>query len=101
MDRIGQKAAALLERLRTFQNVLQRQQWGPVRIIKDWNLVLIEQGLALYVRQARRPADGYTLAADYCRYYDPHYGTDLNGPAAEGIEAIIRFITATEAQEQG
>jgi hypothetical protein len=96
-----QRAAALLERLRTFQNVFQRQQWGPVRIIKDWKLLLIEQGLALYLRQARRPADGYTLAADYCRHYDPHYGTDLNGPAAERIEAIIRFITATEAQEQG
>jgi hypothetical protein len=96
-----QRAAALLERLRAFQNVFQRQQWGPVRIIDDWDLLLIEQGLALYLRQAPRPADGYTLAADYCAHYDSRYGTDLNGPAAERIEAIVRFIIATEAREQG
>ena len=38
----GDAARGLYSRLREFQNEYQRQRWGQVRIIKNWNLLLIE-----------------------------------------------------------
>ena len=40
-------AADLHQRLRDFQNEFKSQQWGAVRIINNWNLLLVEQALAI------------------------------------------------------
>jgi hypothetical protein len=40
-------AKALHDRLQTFQNEYKNQQWGPVRIIHNWDLLLVEQALAI------------------------------------------------------
>jgi hypothetical protein len=92
-------AETLHHRLRAFQNTFQRQHWGPVRIIQNWDLLLVEEGLALYLGQRRSPTDGYRLAVDECKHYDPHYGTDLNGPARAKLAALIGFMTTVEARE--
>jgi hypothetical protein len=88
-------------RLRDFQNEYQNQRWGPVRIVHNWNLMLVEHGLAICLWHLDSPAHGYKLAADYCQHYDPHYGNGLNGPSRTKIEEIARFMYTLEALEEG
>jgi hypothetical protein len=70
-----------------------------VRIIKKWDLMLIEEGLALYLGLKRTPYDGYRLALDDCQHYEPKFGTDLNGPSREKLVALLGFVATTEARE--
>lgn len=99
---VAQGAARRLhDRVRDFQRKFQRQPWGPVRIIHCWPLLLVEQGLALYLVQAASPTEGYKLAADYCQHYDSRFGNSLNGPSATRIKEMARFIATMEAQEGG
>jgi hypothetical protein len=94
-------AAKLLhDRARDFQNEFQHQQWGPVRIIQCWPLLLVEQGLALYLGQAASPTEGYKLAADFCQHYDSRHGNSLNGPSRTKIMEIVRFMFTIEAFEE-
>ena len=92
-------AQSLHERLVDFQSEYQNQPWGPVRIVRHWNLMLIERALAIYLWHRDSPAHGYKLAADYCRHYDSRYGNGLNGPSREKIEGIVRFLIICEAFE--
>jgi hypothetical protein len=93
-------AEDLHNRLRDFQNEYQKQQWGPVRVINNWNLLLIEQGLALFLWHADKPAYGYDLARDYCKHFDTRYGDGLNGPSRTKILEIVRFMFLVEAREE-
>lgn len=94
-----QPAERLHDRLRAFQNRYERQQWGSVRVIKNRNLFLIEQGVGIYLWHANSPHDGYRIAASYCEHYDPRYGNGLNGPSCTKIYEIIRFMFNIEALE--
>ena len=87
--------------LRDFQNEYQNQRWGPVRIVHNWNLMLVEQALAIYLWHQDSSAHGYKLAADYCQHYDPRYGNGLNGPSRTKIAEIVRFMFTIEALEDG
>jgi hypothetical protein len=93
-------AKLLQDRARDFQNEFQHQQWGPVRIIHCWPLLLVEQGLALYLGPSASPADGYKLAADFCQHYDTRHGNSLNGPSRTKIMEIVRFMFNLEAIEE-
>jgi hypothetical protein len=92
-------AQRLHDRLRNFQNDYRNQQWGPVRIIHNWNLMLVEKGLEIYLWHRDSPPLGYKLAADYCQHYDPRYGNGLNGPSRTKLEEMVRFMFAVEALE--
>jgi hypothetical protein len=94
-----QTAETLHDRLRDFQNEYRNQQWGPVRIVHNWNLMLIKHALAIYLWHSDSPAAGYKLAADYCQHYDPRYGNGLNGPSRTKIGEIVRFMFNIEALE--
>ena len=94
-------AVRLLARLRAFQDTHQRQKWGSVRVIKDRNLLLVEEGLGLYLADPPSPSLGYQLAVTYCQHYDPRYGQDLNGPSRLRLEEICSFIRDHVAQEGG
>ena len=96
-----QPAQTLHDQLRDFQNEYQNQQWGPVRIVHNWNLMLIEQGLAIHLWHTNSPTHGYKLAADYCQHYDSRYGNGLNGPSRTKIGEIVRFMFTLEALEDG
>jgi hypothetical protein len=92
-------AQSLHDRLVTFQNDYERQRWGPVRIIYNTNLLLIEKSLALYLSPQPHPADGYRLAVAYCQNYDPRCGSSLNGPSSTKILEIVRWMFTLEARE--
>jgi len=76
------------------QNEYKNQQWGPVRIIHCWPLLLAEQGLAIHLWHTNSPSHGYKLAADWAQHFDPRYGNGLNGPSraepgqATGVDSI-------------
>ena len=92
-------AAALHDRARAFHNEFQNQQWGPVRIIRCWPLLLVEDGLALHLGLAATPSDGYKLAADWTKNYDSRFGDGLNGPSRGKLHELVRFMFAVEALE--
>jgi hypothetical protein len=94
-----QATQRLHDRARDFQNKFQHQQWGPVRIIHCWPLLLVERGLALHLGKAHSPTDGYKLAADFCQHYDSRHGNSLNGPSRTKIMEIVRFMFTLEAIE--
>jgi hypothetical protein len=93
-------AKSLHDRARDLQNEFQNQQWGPVRIIHCWPLVLVEEGLALHLDRAVTPSDGYRLAADWAQNFDSRYGNGLNGPSRAKLEELVRFILSVEAWEE-
>ena len=92
-------AEDLHRRLRDFQNEYRNQNWGPVRIIHHWNLLLVEEGLDVYLCRHDSPSHGYKLATDYCQHYDPRYGNGLNGTSRTRLEEIVRFMFNLEAVE--
>ena len=91
-------ATKLHARLRAFQN--EDSQWGPVRIIHDHNLFLVECGLHIYLGHGVTPIEGYRLAVNYCEHYDPRYGNCLNGPSGRRIGEIVDFIRGVEDREE-
>jgi hypothetical protein len=94
------KAQDLHGRLRAFQSEHQRQRCGRVRIVHNWNLLLLEKGLAVHLWHANSLAHGYELAADYCRHFDSRHGDSLNGPSRTKIMEIVRFMFVVEALEE-
>jgi hypothetical protein len=98
---VAPRAAKLLhDRAQDFQNEFERHQWGAVRIIHCWPLLLVEQGLALTLGLNKSPSDGYKLAADFCQHYDSRYGNGLNGPSRTKIMEIVSFMFSLEAGEE-
>ena len=99
--KVNRKSAkALHDRLQTFQNEYKNQQWGPVRIIHNWDLLLVEQALAICLWYSGSPAHGYKLAADYCQHYDSRHGNGLNGPSRKKIEEMARFVNKLEEMQE-
>ena len=84
----------LLGRCRDFQSEIRQIRSYPVRMIRDHSVLLLEMALEIVLSQADWPSNGYQLAARYCEHYDAHYGTTLNGPAKERVQAIADFIAA-------
>ncbi len=91
----------LFRRVGAFQKEFTRQQWGPVRIIRNHDLLLVEEGLALYLGLRTAPTDGYRLAVEDCAHYASPYGRDLNGPARDRLLALIGFVTTHESHQGG
>ena len=94
-----QAAQRLHDRLQDLHNEYKNQQWGLVRIVHNWNLLLVEEALGICLWHADSPSHGYKLAADYCRHYDSRYGNSLNGPSQAKIKEIVRFMFTVEALE--
>ncbi len=93
-------ASGLFRRLQAFQNQHRPAAWGAaVPEIHNWNLLLIEEGLGLCLGRRTTPSTGYRLAADYCKHYEPRFGTSLNGPSLSKVEDIARFVAETESLE--
>jgi hypothetical protein len=92
-------ASQLHQRLRKFQNVYRATRWGQIRSIENWPLLLVDKSLELILNFCPEPSDGYKLAADYCKNYDPSYGEALNGPSTNKIREIVCWMLSVEARE--
>jgi hypothetical protein len=71
-----------------------------LRVIHNWNLLLGEEGLGIYLWYADSPMHGYKPAANYCQHYHSRYGNSLNGPSRTKILEIVRFMFMVEAIEE-
>ena len=94
-----QQAESLYRRLKAFQNEHQKINWGSVRLVKNQNLYLIEEGVRIYLWFIDSSRDGYRLAVNYCEHYDPKYGNSLNGPSLTKLHEIVRFMFNVEGLE--
>lgn len=92
-------ARQLFDRLRDYQSDYERHRWGLVRVLKNRNLLLIEQALAIVLRKPARPSDGYRLAAHYCRHDDLQTGRGLSAKSTTKILEMMRFMFTQEALE--
>lgn len=88
------------ERAGDFQSEFQRQQGGAAGSILCWPLLLVEQGLALYLGQAQTPAEGCKLAAGFCLHRHSRHGNSLTGASRTKIMEIVRFMFSLEAIEE-
>ena len=97
---IDQSSAQNLHvRARDFQNEFQHQQWGVVRIIHCWPLLLVERGLDIHTGLHCDSSSGYKLASDWTQNYDSRYGNGLNGPSSGKLRELVRFMFNVEALE--
>lgn len=92
-------ARGLYERAHSSQSTYQNQNWGAVRIVHSWPLMLVEKGLALHIGLLSHSSDGYKLAADWTQNYDPRFGDGLNGPSVGKLDELTRFMFSLEALE--
>jgi len=93
-------AEDLHTRAKAAQNEFQNQQWGPVRIVHCWPLLLVEEGLAIYLWRADSPSHGYKLAADWAQNYDSRHGNGLHGPSRGKLHELVRLMFNVEAIEE-
>ncbi len=85
--------------LREFQNEYKSTRYGAVRVVTNWSLMIVEKGLGIYLNGGKSPADGYSVASDYCRHYDPRYPENLTAGSVAKLEEIVRFMYTIEALE--
>jgi hypothetical protein len=74
---------------------------SKLRVVQDRNLLMVEEGLALYLWHHQSPSHGYRLAVTYCEHYDPRYGQGLNGSSRVRLEEICAFIEGRVEHEAG
>ncbi|MDY0169356.1 MAG: hypothetical protein RBS80_22625 [Thermoguttaceae bacterium] len=73
------------------QSDVERQQWGPVRIIKSQDLLVIETALECLLRPDVSHILAYDLARRYAERYNSRYGTGLIPESAPMVEDIAEF----------
>jgi hypothetical protein len=89
-------AQALHEQASQYKREFRKQQWGPVRVVHSWPLMLIEGGLALALGLHRSPSDGYKLASDWAQNFDGRYGNGFNGPSRDRLVALADWMEENE-----
>ncbi len=92
-------ARELFGRLQAFQNEYRDSRWARIRTIENWNLYMVEKGMAILLNRFSQPTHGYKLAADYCEHYDPRCGNGLNGPSQAKIMEMVPWMFTVEALE--
>lgn len=76
------------------QNEYRRVYGGPVRIIKNNDLLLVEYALrTVLADEANRPYWAYQTARHYVERYDPRHGDGITPASAPGVQEIADFWT--------
>jgi len=87
-----QRMWELLERMRSEQNEYQRIKWGPVRLIRDADLLLFEYALHCLLGTAHEAGHwAYHTARCYTERYDSNNGTGLIPSSAPLVQDIADF----------
>jgi hypothetical protein len=67
----------LLQEIEAQQQEFKGSQWGPIRIIRNNDLLLIEDGLRCFVEKWNAPFWAYQTARQHAERYDSRHGTGL------------------------
>ena len=81
----------LYEQAKEAQNKVEHQQWGDVRIIECWELLIVETAMECMLHPMHASIIGYQVARKYAEKYDPHFGTGLIPKSAPMVEEIAEF----------
>jgi hypothetical protein len=79
------------QRARNAQSEVEHQQWGDVRIIECWELLIVETAMECLLYLSHSSIIGYQVARKYAEKYDPHYGTGLIPKSAPMMDEIAEF----------
>ncbi|MCP4540482.1 MAG: hypothetical protein GY832_25370 [Chloroflexi bacterium] len=81
----------ILSQVIKVQNEYKRQKWGPVRLIRSWDLLVVEKALRCFVSPDDASCWAYHAARRYAERYNPHFGTGLIPASAPLLEDIVQF----------
>ena len=82
---------AVHSEIQDVQNQYEHQRWGPVRIIKSRELLVVETALECVLYPWASSDLGYHLARQYAERYNSRYGTGLIPKSAPMMEDIAEF----------
>ena len=81
----------LLQEIETQQQEFKGSQWGPIRIIRNNDLLLIKDALRCFVEEWNAPFCAYQTARQHAERYDSRYGTGLIPASADAVQDILDF----------
>jgi hypothetical protein len=84
-----------LVRMQAEQNEVQRIQWGSVRIVRDWDLLLFEDALRCLLNPGGAGHWAYQMARDYAERYDARHFNGLVPRSAPLVQDIADFWCGT------
>lgn len=90
----GPKREELRELLRELERVNNEYEsipYGMVRIIRDKNVLIVEDAVQCVLSPYSASGEAYHLARDYAERYDPRYGTGLIPDSAPLVMDIVEF----------
>src|SRR5947209_4972424 len=67
----------LLRRMQAAQNEQKPIPWGAVRLIHDWELLVVEEAVRCVLNPREAGYWAYQAARDYTERYDPSHGSGL------------------------
>jgi hypothetical protein len=73
------------------QNEYRRIGWSMVRILKNMDLVVVEESLKSVLKKFEAPIWAYHAAKDYAEHYLTPYGSGLIPNSASTVEEIAGF----------
>jgi hypothetical protein len=77
--------------LRDLQNQHENQSWGPVRLIRSTDVLIVEKALSCVLHPEASSDWGYHVARNYAERYNSRYGTGLIPESAPMVEEIADF----------
>lgn len=83
--------APLLREIEAQQSEFKRLEWGPVRIIRNNDLLLVENALRCFVEDWSAPFWAYHTARQHAERYDSSWGTGLIPASANAVQDIADF----------
>lgn len=81
----------LLRELESVNSEYKSAPFGMVRIIRDKNVLIVENAVQCVISSHSAPSRAYHLARDYAERYDPRYGTGLIPESAPLVIDIVDF----------
>ena len=73
-----------------YQDEIIKVKWSNVRIVKDREIILIEESLDCF-KYSEDPKRGYDLGRSYTERYNPSQGTGLISESQEYVKEIREF----------
>lgn len=70
------KIEILNHKIKNYQSKIDRKKWTDVRIIKNWDIFIIEEAISCFIH-SDFPEMGYKLAKYYTEKYNSSFGTGL------------------------
>ena len=80
-----------LQELKSLQGRYEYQEWGPVRIIRNSETLVVEYAVECFLLSSGAPNCAYRLARAYAEEYDPRFGRGLVPQSAPMVEEIAMF----------